>query len=253
MNWPPAVLLIVLWCAAVVVARGNGTDTTSLSSSLSPSGDVTMSATSSATVSATHDVTASTSLSSIQTATATRSSTAAQTATATRSSTAAQTATATLSSTTTLSSTATLSATIDARHRSRTRRYRTRTRTRVRPVSTPAPTGNATTIPPTTVPSTAAPGSPNATNATESPSLAAPPVTVRGEGTAVLIGIIVGLVLVAVIGSCWYFHRARTRKRQARIAATEMHDLTGRRVAVPAAYAPTALPTTHRQANDYDV
>jgi heme/copper-type cytochrome/quinol oxidase subunit 2 len=69
----------------------------------------------------------------------------------------------------------------------------------------------------------------------------------------VLIGIIVGLVLVAVIGSCWYFHRARTRKRQARIAATEMHDLTGRRVAVPAAYAPTALPTTHRQANDYDV
>jgi cobalamin biosynthesis Mg chelatase CobN len=247
MNWPPAVLLIVLWCAAVVVARGNGTDTTSLSSSLSPSGDVTMSATSSATVSATRDATASTSLSSIQTATATRSSTAAQTATATLSS------TTTLSSTATLSATATLSSTIDARHRSRTRRYRTRTRTRVRPVSTPAPTGNATTIPPTTVPSTAAPGSPNATNATESPSLAAPPVTVRGEGTAVLIGIIVGLVLVAVIGSCWYFHRARTRKRQARIAATEMHDLTGRRVAVPAAYAPTALPTTHRQANDYDV
>jgi uncharacterized protein HemX len=89
--------------------------------------------------------------------------------------------------------------------------------------TTTAPTGNVTIIP--------------------------EPGSVSGEGTAVLIGILIGLAVVALAGGCWYWQRARTRRKQALIAATELQDLNEQRRVARGQY---NVPPAPRRAADAD-
>lgn len=79
----------------------------------------------------------------------------------------------------------------------------------------PSTTANGTTMPTTTEP---------APSGTDAPS--PPPVSVRGEGTAVLIGIVVGVVICVAFGCCWYAYRRRSRSR-ALEDDSDMQELSG--------------------------